>query len=119
MRLKADTKQILASIPYKNWSLNALLFNFLLVGLILLLGKHIPPKVPLFYGKPYGSEQLADQKLLLLPPLLAAGISAVNTSINTLVDDDFLRKVMLGSIAACTTLGTITVIKIIFLVGSF
>jgi hypothetical protein len=92
----------------------------LLTGLIiLLLQSRIPPSVPLFYGLPQGEEQLVQNTFLILPPLIALVIVGVNIFLGKVTKDKFLQKVLTGLTILCSALSSVTVIKILLLVGSF
>jgi len=108
----------LNKIPFKNTVLALLFINFLIIILVIFAQRFLPPVVPLFYGQPQGSQQLAKSIFLVIPPLIALGIVTVNTGILFFMKNDFLQKVLLGLAAGTTILATITVVKIIFLVGS-
>lgn len=105
-------------IPYNNLSFGLVVVNLLTIAAVFLLKNSMPPVVPLFYGKPYGTEQLAQQHFLALPPILAIVVCAINASISKILKDEFLRKVLLGGMVAATLFSLITVLKIIFLVGN-
>lgn len=105
-------------IPYKNWSITLLIINIVATIVVFALRSILPPELPLFYGKPYGAEQLAPQNMLALPTIAALIICLVNTTINYFLKDEFLKKVLVGGMVAVTLLGLITVFKIIFLVGN-
>lgn len=96
-----------------------ILFNLAIVGLIFLIKDHIPPQIPLYYGKPQGEEQLADQMSIIVPPAIVVLLSALNTVLINLIKYEFLKKVLIGIIIVTTLLSSVTVFKIISLVGSF
>lgn len=93
--------------------------NLLVILLVLLLRNNIPPQVPLFFGKAQGEEQLATQGALILPALLAIIVTVLNIILSTLFKDTFLQKVLIGVIVIATLLSTITIFRIVLLVGSF
>lgn len=92
--------------------------NLIVIILILVLRNNIPPEVPLFYGKPQGVEQLASQNILIIPALFAIIITILNSLISNFIKDNFLQKVLAGIMVTVTMLSTITIFRIIFLVGS-
>jgi len=104
-------------MPFKTLSLWVLFLNFAVVLIVLLFRGLLPPVVPLFYGKPYGVEQLASAASLAFPPLAALGLSIVNILVAAFIEDEFLNKVIFGSMVVVTVLSIITVLKIFFLVG--
>lgn len=93
------------------------LANILVVLAVLLLQNHLPPVVPLFYGLPYGEEQLASKWALVIPPIVALALLGVNIFIAHETKDDFIKQIMEGLTLATTALSTITVVRIILLVG--
>ena len=105
-------------LPLRHWTLYIASVNVVAMVLVVLVRSLLPPVVPLFYGNPYGAEQLAPQGLLILPPLVALGVCGVNIAINLTLNDKFLEKVLFGSMCAATLLSTVTLLKIIFLVGN-
>lgn len=96
----------------------ALIINLMVIVFVFLIQKSLPPVIPLFYGMPYGSEQLTSSISLILPPLIAMAITVVNSFLITLTNDDFLQKVLLVAMYTTTLLSTITVLKIVSLVSN-
>lgn len=93
--------------------------NILVAIGVLLLSSKLPPVVPLFYGKPFGEEQLVSRSFIILPPLIASIFILINMSLGKIVKDKFLQNILLALILGCTLLSTITVIKVILLIGNF
>ena len=108
----------LAKIPFKGIIIALLITNLLVSLLVIFLQKYLPPIIPLFYGKPRGGEQLAPSSFLLLPPGISILIILVNSLLMVFQKNEFLQKVLLGLMLGITLLSTITVIKILLLVGS-
>jgi hypothetical protein len=106
-------------LPYFKISIFVLLINTLIIALILYLRKSLPPVVPLYYGKPAGEEQLGSSLSLLLPPAISIILTIINSIFAKLTSDPFLQQVLIGLTIVVSVLSTITVLKIIFLVGSF
>jgi hypothetical protein len=79
----------------------------------------MPPIIPLFYGLPVSDAQLIKEEFLGLPSLVAILFSFINLLIIRFTKDKFLERIFSGLIVATTIFACITVIKIIFLVGSF
>ncbi len=106
-------------IPGKKIGLGFILVNALAILVVYIMSHLIlPPSVPLFYGKPYGAEQLASALHLVIPPLAAIVLSAVNVVVSRVAKDEFINNVLFGAIAVVTLLSLITIVKIIFLVGN-
>lgn len=114
----ARISELTNKLPNRNLSLGVFLVNLLTLLAVFLLRGRIPPVVPLFYGRAYGVEQLAPMSSLAFPPIAALLISALNIFLSIPLKDDFLRKVLLAGAIVITTLSTITIVKIILLVGN-
>ncbi|HJX59364.1 hypothetical protein A2V61_03855 [Candidatus Woesebacteria bacterium RBG_19FT_COMBO_47_8] len=112
-------KKILEAIPFRNYVYASLVVNLLSLAMVLLLRGHLPPQVPLFYGTAEGDGQLAGSLALIIPNLVAILITAVNLSLAFFIKDEFSKKTLVIAALAATFLASITVGKIIFLVGSF
>jgi len=119
MPVLARLQTIYRGMPYRSWIIGLILVNILALISVFFLKSFLPPVVPLFYGKPYGADQLAPQNFLLLAPFIALVICLVTTTINFIIKDEFLQKVLVGLMVICTVLALVTLLKIIFLVGSF
>ncbi len=98
-------------------NIGAAVVNLLIILGILLLQSHLPPVVPLFYGLPYGDEQLANTWALIIPPLVALSFIGINIFIGKTSKDEFIKQILVGLTIATTALSTITVVRIILLVG--
>ncbi len=98
-------------------NIGAAVVNLLVILGILLLQSHLPPVVPLFYGLPYGDEQLANTWALIIPPLVALAFIGANIFISKTSKEEFIKQILVGLTIATTALSTITVVRIILLVG--
>ena len=103
----------------KSGILRVSIISLVVIVLVVILQKALPPQVPLFYGLPKGEEQLAPSINLIIPSLLSLAIVVVNSSILLIIEDDFLQKVLVFTAVVCVFFSTITTIKIFFLVGIF
>src|SRR3989304_1968473 len=108
-----------AKFPFKNYLIAAVGLNIIVIAAVLLLRPYLPPQVPLFYGTAEGEGQLGSTWQLIIPNLVALAVSVTNLVISRFVKDDFLEKTLVVCAMAASFLAMITVIKIIFLVGSF
>lgn len=86
--------------------------------LILLRKEHISPVVPLYFGQPSGDAQVAPQIALLIPTGISFAATILGIIISSIYNDEFLNKIILGTIIALTILSTITTFNIIALVGT-
>ncbi len=106
-------------LPFKDFVVASAFINILMVAIVLLIQRWLPPQVPLFYGKPSGEEQLASSLVLTLPSIVSLLILLINVSFAAILKDEFLRKTLVLAAIVVTFFAAITTIKIIFLVGSF
>jgi hypothetical protein len=106
-------------IPFRNYVLAAILVNVVVTFAVFLVRRFLPPEVPLYYGLAEGEAQLGSSWELIIPSLAALAIILVNITISRLFKDDFMQKALIISGLAATFLATITVLKVVFLVGSF
>lgn len=102
--------------------------NYYLVSIILgvascigifFLKNFLPPILPIFYGKPYGIEQLASTMFLLVIPGASILVSVINILLSTLTRDEFIKKFLAVGSLVFSLMTTITMVKIILLVGFF
>jgi hypothetical protein len=93
--------------------------NIVTLIVIYVSWSKIPPLIPLYYGNPTGGEQLGPSRGLFIPPsfVLVSLLTAI--LITKAYKDDFLEKLLVMSLCVLTTLSTVTVLKILFLVGNF
>ena len=106
-------------ITFVNYFLAAAILNALSLLAPVVLRKFLPPVVPLLYGRPTGEGQLVPTLGLLIAPAAALLITAINLLLNLSTKDDFLKKVFAASALVISIVTTITVIKVMLLVGFF
>ena len=106
-------------VTYRNYFLAATIINVVAVAFLILLQNFLPPLAPLFYGRPAGEAQLTNTFGLLIAPGVSFLITILNLCLSLWVKNDFLKKLLAISAIVISALTTITVIKIIFLVGFF
>lgn len=114
-----NIKVLLKTVPLKNYLIFSFALPLLLIGVIVVLHGFIPPQLPLFYGLPTGESQLTSSWGILTAPVTSIAISVVNLFIVSRVENVFYKKVLVISSFLIATLVTITILKIIFLVGLF
>jgi hypothetical protein len=93
--------------------------SLLTVAVVLVMGRLLPPEVPLFYGKPVGEGQLTSTLGLSIGPAVSLLVLGINIVISFLLSNTFTRKVLIISAFVVSLLIAITVVKIVFLVGFF
>ncbi|PIP57132.1 hypothetical protein COS54_02685 [Candidatus Shapirobacteria bacterium CG03_land_8_20_14_0_80_39_12] len=79
----------------------------------------LPEKVPLFYSRPWGEEQLAGREWLFSIPALSLLIFLINWQLGKLLfkkKETFLPIVIESFALLFSVLGTITLLRIIFLI---
>lgn len=91
------------------------------VSIIAILGllNYLPPIVPFLYGLPAGSDQLISSLGLLIAPSINILIIVLNIVLASFSKDLFFKRTLIVSGLFVSILTTITVLKIIFLVGFF
>jgi len=114
-----DSKSFLAKPPFLNVFYASLLINTLTVIGVLLLGKRLPPQLPLFYGLPEGQEQLTSKFGLVTASFSAFAIVIINAIISSVLKNDFLRKTLIIVGFVVSVLALITTIEITLLVSAF
>lgn len=106
-------------VTFPNFFIAAGVLNLVTALAILAVRSFLPPVVPLFYGKPGGADQLASSIFLLIVPGVSLLISGVNVFINSASKDDFIKKFLGVASLIVSVMATITVAKVILLVGFF
>lgn len=119
MSVKTQLVSAWKEAQFKNYVYVAVALNFLSALLILILSKQIPPVVPLFYGRAVGESQLVGRLGLLIAPVASLFITILNLFLSSTTSDLFLKKVYTSASFLISVFTTITVVKIIFLVGFF
>lgn len=126
-----ESSNLFANTKPKNnfFSLNdKILVTIVTFGLITVLlsvlsliikWQNLPPQVPLFYSKPWGSEQLAPKSFLWFLPILAVVIWLLDLALirTFLKNNEFLSRILAVFGALTAILVSITLVKIVFQVG--
>lgn len=92
--------------------------NILMVVFVWVVSNNLPPVVPLYYGRPEATDQLAPKTFLALPAAIATIVVILNFFLAKIIRDSFLKQVLIALTIVVTLLSTITIIKIAFLVGN-
>jgi hypothetical protein len=107
-----------SNLPLKQLFTISVSVSFIFVALGLLSQFILPPEIPLFYGLPKNSQQLAPSIFVILPSVISMLLTIVNAIISINTDGVYLKKSLaFASIAICL-LSIIATYKIVFLVGS-
>ena len=118
-KLSKEAGEQLESIPYLKSVFVFGTINILSMVFVLFIRRNLPPEIPLFYGLAEKENQLTPPSMLLVPNTLALLFMLINILIIMFIKNDFLKKALVMSGFAVTTLATVTTVKIVFLVGSF
>jgi hypothetical protein len=104
--------------------LRLLLLNVFLILLetiiILVKSKALPERVPLLYSRPWGEEQLVKSQYLFVVPSLSFLLFLINFGITSLFikkNEKFMAFISNGFALLFTSLGFITLLRIILLVS--
>jgi len=112
-------EEVLPDIPFRDYLSYAIGANIIVIILVLSLRGILPPQIPLFYGLPESTSQLASNWYLPIPSLLSLLIIGVNILLAKNIENDFVKKILISTSIAATFFSLITTVKIIFLVGNF
>ncbi len=110
---------LLNKVVFRNLFIVAGVLSILDIIGVLVIRDLLPPLLPVFYGKPTGTEQLAPTYFIFVIPSVSILITALNLFINTNAKDIFIKKTLAMVSLAVSLMATITVFKIILLVGFF
>lgn len=114
MEEKVAKQNFFSKFPFLN-----LLTITIGLGTILIKKSSLPEKLPLFYSRPWGEEQLAFKNWLFIIPISSLIIFVFSHQIGKLLqkkEEIFLSSVINSCSLLFSALGTITVLKIIFLI---
>lgn len=114
MEEKTTKPKLLAKLSLAN-----VLVIALGLGTILAKRSFLPEKVPLFYSRPWGEEQLAGKDWLFVIPLASLAILVFSNRVEKLLQkkgETFLPDVLNSSALLFSVLGTVTILKIVFLI---
>lgn len=118
MAKKNISKKSFHKIRHLKSTAIAISINIFIVALVLALNSFIPSQIPLYYGQPFGQEQLAGKYSLILPPLFSIAVISLNTSIIQFQKDKYLNNILVAMNYVLTILSTIAVFKIIYITSS-
>lgn len=119
MKAQEKSSSFWKNIPAGNFFYSSVVLNILVVLTIIGVKSFLPPVVPLLYGRPEGGMQLLPSLGLILAPGVALTITFINLLLIRFIKDRFIGQVLIISSFLISLLTTITVLKIIFLVGFF
>ena len=105
-------------VPFSKQVICCLLINLVMILLATLSIFVLPPEIPLLYGLPEGNDQLVKSWAITVPNLVAFILMFINTIFAINTKDEYLKKIIILAGFTATFFATITVIKIVFLVGN-
>jgi len=93
-------------------------FLFLTSTLVLLLWRRLPPKIPLFYSRPWGEEQLVERFWLLVLPIICFLLISFNFRLAGLFlkKENLLAQILIWSSLILVFLLSTTIIRILLIV---
>lgn len=98
------------------------IFSFFISLIVLIIGVatqfFLPPEIPLYYGLPQTSDQLAPSMFIILPSLLSIIITITNIFLSMKNSGSYLKRALAFTSISISILATITTYKIFFLVSS-
>ncbi len=114
-----EVKGVFEKIPLKNYIYLAMAINTLTLVFIFLAKNLLPPEVPLFYGNALGEAQLVKTLSLTIAPGASILILFINIFLSNIIEEVFLKKILIISSFFVSILSSITIFRIILLVGFF
>lgn len=121
---KADT--LLAGLHYKDatWESRAAKIAVIsqgVIGSIMLMWgiRLLPPKIPLWYSKPWGEERLVSPFFLLLPMLTAVIVYLINHTIiaKSAHDHPMFARVLSLTSLLISILSAVIIVRIVTLIS--
>lgn len=94
-----------------------LLLSLAMVIFILISGRFLPPKLPLFYSLSWGEKQLANYQQLLIVPSSIILVTLCNLAISWQLHPQqiIFKKILLFSSVLISLILTITFVKIVLI----
>jgi hypothetical protein len=107
----------------KNWFIG-LVYKFILILFVLSMGallwrfQMLPPLVPLWYSRPWGTDQLASPYWLLVLPLTSILLFGIDVLVGMYITAEYLifTQMLFLSSLIVSVLSFVTLIKILFIV---
>lgn len=92
--------------------------NIVMIGVLLLRFNHLPPQIPLYFSKPWGEDQLVDNWMIFLLPVLLDILYFANVSLvkRYFKENELVKKIIQYLNVFLMIAFTLIFIKIISLV---
>lgn len=116
MALLEKIKEV--SVPLKSLFVISLVINSTFIFVSLISTVILPPEIPLFFGLPKSSNQLAANYMILIPSLISTFLVTANFLIALKVSGQYIKKILAFTSISVTILNIVATSKIVFLVGS-
>ncbi|WKZ25323.1 MAG: hypothetical protein QY322_02935 [bacterium] len=107
------------SVPLKSLFVTSFIVNCVFILISLVSTVILPPEIPLFFGLPKSTSQLAANYMILVPSLISTFLVTANFIIALKVSGQYIKKILAFTSVSVTILNVIATSKIVFLVGSF
>ncbi|HLE49203.1 MAG TPA: hypothetical protein VI819_04220 [Patescibacteria group bacterium] len=117
---KKEIKTVkLSKLPFITLTFSFLLANIIVIIGVLLFQKNLPPEIPLNYGLPRSTKQLAMPLEIIIPLIISLLIIIINNILAMITENNYLKRVLIIASYFTTIMSIITVVKIVFLIGIF
>lgn len=104
-------------LPLKKLFVSSFFISVFAIIFGLLSQFILPPEIPLYYGLPQTTEQLAPSIFIILPSLISIAITVLNAVFSIKSHDNYLKRALAFASISIAILSIITTTKIVFLVG--
>ncbi len=112
-----NIKSEFEKLPLKNVYFFSLFFSAIIFIISLVSQFILPPQIPLYFGLPQTSDQLASSFMIIVPSLSSILIIIINILIAINLNDNYIKKTLAFGSISVFILSAITTIKIILLVS--
>lgn len=107
----------LENLPLKEYFNTSWILNLSTILFCLLLLKRLPPQIPIYYGLPQGEIQLSPSLGILIPSILSLIFILLNLFLISVIKDGYTKKTLIIAGLATSIFASVTVVKIILLIG--
>lgn len=115
--LRAESELVPQEKLSRNLFLASLVFLVAATTVILLFWLKLPSKVPIFYSRPWGEEQLGAPISLFLPLVLASLFLIVNALLAAKNREvGFVKRALIIGATSASILAAVTVVRIVLLI---
>lgn len=108
---------ILEKLPLKGFFNVSWILDFMVIFFGILVQKRLPPQIPIFYGLPQGEAQISPSFGILIPPISSLIFIFLNLFLINVIKDEFIKKTLVIAGLTTAVFASVTVVKIVFLVG--